>query len=1111
MTQHAHGRHRASRTHLKVSSSVAAATLGTMLLTVPAQAASAAGNSSAPGSQVTSPAKKSTGGSEAPVSPSPSPTSSTPPAKTTGPVSKTPEKDTQAPSTPAGLHVSRAKASAATVSWGPASDNRAVTSYKVYVDGAARTTTGARSYTLTGLKPGANHSVVVTAVDKAGNESLRSAPVTVSAKQKAPAAPSNVHSSGVTESAATISWSPVSGATKYRVLCKGKTYTVSGTSARLTGLSPKTGYTVTVVALNQAGPSAPATTSLTTDAPKDTQAPTAPTQVAATNVTETSATLTWQASTDDVGVAGYKVYVDGKATSVSGTSFDVSDLKAGTSYTMSVSAVDAAGNESAKTSVTFSTKKDTEAPEAPKPSVSDVTDSGATVSWPAVEDPSGVKSYEVFVDGKSMSTTSNTSYKVTGLDPSSQHTVSLKVTDQAGNESEMGPKTSFTTKADETAPTAPQDVDVSKVKATSATVSWAASDDNVGVTKYLVSVDGKQVGTTDKTSFNLTGLDEATDYDVSVVAVDAAGNKSEPGKTSFATADVTAPSAPTLMSVGSTTTTVDLVWLGADDNVAVDHYVVYMDGQKVGTTEDIGYTVKGLDPNTEYKFKVVAVDAAGNESKASNQVTESTLADTQAPTVPTNLEASQVTKSSAHISWDASSDDVQVAGYYVFVDGELVATVKDTSYDLTGLELGESYSVTVSAFDEAGNGSVQSNPVTVTPTNHAPSAPTVTVDQVGRTSATVSWSGASDPDGSVAKYLVVVDGKQVAETAAASYTVTGLAPGSSHTVSIVAVDNDGAESRASNSVSFTTATVANKAPSAPVNVSVSSVETDSAAVSWDPASDPDGSVVNYVVFVDGAWAGTTTSTSMALAGLSPETTYTVTVKAIDNDGAYSSASDAVSFTTDPVSNPTPPPTDPPTGPPTDPPTSPTPPPTSPTPPPTEPTPPPSEPTQPPTEPTQPPSNPVVPPVTPAPPKSAPPTKKTPPPAAPSLPGLESGQADDLANAAPMLPGLTQEDSQPFVAPPEAPGLSSSGSGATSDSSGESSPSKSPSKTHEPSDSKTNALPEPKSDSSSADHKKQDDSSMAWEWWLLPAGLLASIAGVIWFLVARRRKDGNADA
>jgi trimeric autotransporter adhesin len=77
----------------------------------------------------------------------------------------------------------------------------------------------------------------------------------------------------------------------------------------------------------------------------DTQAPTAPTGLNAGNIAETSFTLSWTASTDNVGVTGYSVYRNGSlAANVTNTAANISGLTPATTYSMTVKARDAAGN-----------------------------------------------------------------------------------------------------------------------------------------------------------------------------------------------------------------------------------------------------------------------------------------------------------------------------------------------------------------------------------------------------------------------------------------------------------------------------------------------------------------------------------------------------------------------------------------------------------------------------------------------------------------------------------------------------------------------------------------------------------------------------------------------
>jgi hypothetical protein len=89
----------------------------------------------------------------------------------------------------------------------------------------------------------------------------------------------------------------------------------------------------------------------------DTQAPTAPTNLAASGVTQTSANLSWTVSTDNVGVTGYDVLVNNVLNGSTATaSYALTGLTAATSYNVAVRAKDAAGNLSALATITVVTQ-----------------------------------------------------------------------------------------------------------------------------------------------------------------------------------------------------------------------------------------------------------------------------------------------------------------------------------------------------------------------------------------------------------------------------------------------------------------------------------------------------------------------------------------------------------------------------------------------------------------------------------------------------------------------------------------------------------------------------------------------------------------------------------
>lgn len=77
--------------------------------------------------------------------------------------------------------------------------------------------------------------------------------------------------------------------------------------------------------------------------------------------------------------------------------------------------------------------------------------------------------------------------------------------------------------------------------------------------------------------------------------------------------------------------------------------------------------------------------------------------DTEAPSVPTNLAVVETTTTSISLTWTASTDNVAVNGYTVFVDGVNYGTVPTNTADITGLTPVTTYSIYVVAKDAAGN------------------------------------------------------------------------------------------------------------------------------------------------------------------------------------------------------------------------------------------------------------------------------------------------------------------------------------------------------------------------------------------------------------------------
>jgi gliding motility-associated-like protein len=144
-----------------------------------------------------------------------------------------------------------------------------------------------------------------------------------------------------------------------------------------------------------------------------------------------------------------------------------------------------------------------------------------------------------------------------------------------------------------------------------------------------------------------------------------------------------------------------------------------------GTTATTSYSFMGLTPNTTYSVSVVAFDAAGNESTptAINVLTPM-APDTQAPTDVTGLASSNLMPTTFDVSWTASTDNIGSSGYDLYIGGVLDGTTTNTSYSFTGLSPNTMYSVSVVAFDAAGN---QSTPTAIDVSTSPSPAPIIEI------------------------------------------------------------------------------------------------------------------------------------------------------------------------------------------------------------------------------------------------------------------------------------------------------------------------------------------------------------------------------------------------
>ena len=433
--------------------------------------------------------------------------------------------------------------------------------------------------------------------------------------------------------------------------------------------------------------------------------------------------------------------------------------------------------------------------------------------------------------------------------------------------------TNFTITAgssDTVAPTAPTTLAASGTTQTTTNLSWTASTDNVGVTGYEVYRGTTLVTTATGTTYTATGLTASTAYSFSVKAKDAAGNVSAASNVVSVTtlapvADTSAPTAPTTLAAsGTTSTTTNLSWTAATDNIGVTGYDVYQGTTLKGSSTTTSYAVTGLTASTAYSFSVKAKDAAGNVSVSSNVVNVTTTAVTisycasqgnstadekigrvaigtinNASTgtagyenftaIYTNVTRGAATTITVTPSWTAST---YAEGYAVFIDynqngvftdaGETAwtkaaatATPATGSFTIpatatlgaTRMRVSMKYNAVPTACEAFSYGQVEDYTVNIvagTADTTAPTTPTtLTASGTTAISTNLSWTASTDNVG-VSGYDVYQGTTLKATVTTTSYAVTGLTASTAYSFSVKAKDAAGNVSASSNIVNVTT-------------------------------------------------------------------------------------------------------------------------------------------------------------------------------------------------------------------------------------------------------------------------------------------------------------------
>jgi fibronectin type 3 domain-containing protein len=570
--------------------------------------------------------------------------------------------------------------------------------------------------------------------------------------------------------------------------------------------------------------------------PPDTTPPTAPTGVAGVSGNPTETSISWNAATDSVGVAGYYILrgLQGNPQTVVGQTgelyFQDSGLTESATYTYSIEAFDLGGNVSASSAPVNVQTLNVTPPTTPgNVSAASGSCSKATVTWTASQDNTGVEKYLMWM-GLSSNTlsqiatpsgkcTPTCTYNNYNLSPATTYYFGIQATDKNRNVSYMSAIVPVTTPA---LPVPPASVSATADSTTKVTVTWSPSTGGLPVAHYIV-----YRGTSPSSLIQIAMPPNPTYSDMSVVAsttyyyaIAAADSGNPPAQSGLSQpVSVTTPAGPSvpagLTATPISCTKVTLAWSAATTGggLPIGNYHLYKGTTasnlaQVAVTPNTTYTDTTDTAQTTYYYAVQSSDTGKppDLSAISPPVAVTTFA---YPSVPANLTAIPESSGKITLSWSASiSGGLQIGNYHVYGGPSpnnlsQLAVTPNTTYNNVSLTAGQTYYYAVQATDTANDDSALSNTVQAT-TLQPPTTPSnVAAQGVSSSEITISWSPSSASGAlSIARYYIFrgtspTGLSQVGTTTSLTYNDRSLSPGTTYYYGVQAADTAGDQSAVS--------------------------------------------------------------------------------------------------------------------------------------------------------------------------------------------------------------------------------------------------------------------------------------------------------------------------
>ena len=571
--------------------------------------------------------------------------------------------------------------------------------------------------------------------------------------------------------------------------------------------------------------------------------------------------------------------------------FTDTGLEPGKSYSYEVRAANSKGPSALSAPVTGTTL-----PEKPGGLVvGSPTTSSLSISWNTVI---GAATYQLH-----RSTTASGTYSViytgavasrtdTGLSSGVTYYYKVQAINNTGGSSGLSGYASGTTTATVPAPGAPS---VSGATSSTLNVSWAGT----GADGYAVYRDTNQYGAYATEAYSGTGT-SFTDAGLTPNAVYYYRSKARIGSSysafSVAGSGQTLPLAPAIPAgltvSGATASSLYVSWNpvnGASD------YILDRGGTVVYTGSVSHFTDTVLASSTSYSYKVKSHNSAG-ESAFSAVVSGTTTGSVPSAPATITVSGATATNSTLDVSWSAAAGATSYKVYRAVASGEyyLVKTLSGTSTTDTGLTSGTGYTYKVKAVNAVGD-SGYSTPASGTTTGLKP-PDWIDVHNPSDSSMQVSWSTVA---GAVSyKLYRDIDSGFPSATVRYSgsdtwFTDTGLSPNTTYYYRVKAVDSGAGESTYSETESNRTWSIAGSPPGTPASLWIYHTTESSLFLAWSSV----GGANSYRLYRGPAIAYDGPSTSFRDEGLTPSTTYSYKISALNSAGESTLSSEVVGTTT----------------------------------------------------------------------------------------------------------------------------------------------------------------------------------------------------------------------